>query len=234
MAPRKKPEPLPNAVSWKTHRLNWQKCTDCPLHATRVMTVLYRQFSFVPVEYRVPVDLSTRRRCEILIIGEGPGESEDVTGLPFIGAAGKKLTSILREAVNEFLVEHKRAVPPTIGMTNIVACRPISPSGGNREPTLPEAEACRSRLEELIVMTAPTDIILAGKLPHKMFPRGLAKAHKTFPFLKAVHDIAHPASLLHSENSGSQSNRVAQTAVMRTSLVSILDTVHTRKLKVVK
>lgn len=111
-----------------------EKCKLCQLHATRKKVV----FGNGPVP------------CDLMLIGEGPGEQEDLTGLPFVGKAGQLLTKILESA------EIKRETD--IYITNIVKCRPPE----NRTPQIEEAQACLPYLETQIKTISPKIIILAG------------------------------------------------------------------------
>ena len=70
----------------------------------------------------------------VILVGEGPGENEDLRGMPFIGRAGAILDGILEEAG---LPREKLLI------TNTVKCRPP----GNRDPTEEEMAACRRFLE---------------------------------------------------------------------------------------
>lgn len=87
---------------------------------------------------------------KIMIIGEAPGEEEDVAGLPFIGKAGQKLDSILN------YVGVKRE---DIYITNTVLCRPPS----NRTPRKEEMDSCKWRLDLQIKLLKPNLIILLGR-----------------------------------------------------------------------
>ncbi len=69
-------------------------------------------------------------QAKLMLIGEGPGQMEDETGLPFVGRAGQLLDRILA-SVNISLQD--------IYICNIVKCRPPQ----NRVPAGDEMEACR-------------------------------------------------------------------------------------------
>lgn len=84
-----------------------------------------------------------------MIIGEGPGENEDLTGKPFVGKAGQLLDKIL---------ESVRLTEADVFICNIVKCRPP----GNRKPTQDEMDACRPYLMEQIRLVDPKIILLAG------------------------------------------------------------------------
>lgn len=88
--------------------------------------------------------------ANILIIGEGPGADENITGRPFIGEAGQLLTKML-SAIN---LDRKN-----IYITNIVKCRPPQ----NRNPLPEEINACLPYLEQQIRIIKPKVILLLGK-----------------------------------------------------------------------
>src|SRR5277367_3111940 len=82
-------------------------------------------------------------QAKLMIIGEGPGQHEDETGLPFVGRAGQLLDKIL-SSVN---IDRKKDTY----ICNIVKCRPPR----NRVPTKAEAETCRPYLEAQISFIKP-------------------------------------------------------------------------------
>ncbi|MBK7947963.1 MAG: uracil-DNA glycosylase [Deltaproteobacteria bacterium] len=90
-------------------------------------------------------------RAEILFVGEGPGEQEDRTGLPFVGRAGELLTQMIEKGMGI-----RRA---DVYICNIVKCRPP----GNRNPLPPEVSACRPFLDGQITAVAPKVIVTLGK-----------------------------------------------------------------------
>ena len=93
--------------------------------------------------------------AKIIIIGEGPGENEDLQGLPFVGRAGQLLDKIFA-SVNLNRKEH-------LYIANIVKCRPPN----NRAPLPEEADACKEYLEAQIKYIDPKIIILAGAVAVK-------------------------------------------------------------------
>ena len=109
-------------------------CTSCNLSKTRKNVVVGKG----------------NKAAHIVIIGEGPGEQEDNTGLPFVGRAGKMLDTALSSVDIDPLKD--------CYITNIVKCRPP----GNRKPTSTESEACMPWLNEQINLMSPKIIILAG------------------------------------------------------------------------
>src|SRR5580692_6204523 len=111
-----------------------RECTACPLHLTRIQAVP----GYGPVTARV------------MAVGEAPGESEDREGKPFVGAAGRLLTSFL-----ESVGLDRR----DIYITNIIKCRPPR----NRDPEPLEVEACSHFLDEQIALLQPDVILLLGR-----------------------------------------------------------------------
>ena len=123
-----------NTLSYKELETKAQKCTKCVLSKTRTKVV----FGHGPVP------------CDLMLIGEGPGEQEDLTGLPFVGRAGQLLTQIL-SSIN---IDREK----DIYIANIVKCRPPE----NRTPQTEETVACYPYLEAQIKLINPKVILLAG------------------------------------------------------------------------
>jgi uracil-DNA glycosylase len=101
--------------------------------------------------------------ARLMVIGEGPGETEDELGRPFVGRAGQLLDRMLaaiglpREAVY---------------ICNTVKCRPTvdGPNGPrNRAPEPAEMENCRPFLDEQIAIVAPGVILALGAPAAKSF-----------------------------------------------------------------
>ncbi|NJM57683.1 MAG: uracil-DNA glycosylase [Synechococcales cyanobacterium RU_4_20] len=109
------------------------RCHRCGLGATRTHAVIGRG----------------NPNADVLIIGEGPGQTEDETGQPFVGRAGQLLDKIL--AAVQFDASH-------VYIANIVKCRPPD----NRKPTDKEMQACMPYLREQIRLQAPKIILLMG------------------------------------------------------------------------
>jgi DNA polymerase len=84
-----------------------------------------------------------------LFVGEGPGQTEDETGRPFVGRAGELLTQII-EAVGLTRDE--------VFICNAVKCRPPQ----NRKPLPDEMAACRPFLERQIDLVRPAVIVALG------------------------------------------------------------------------
>lgn len=109
-------------------------CKRCRLHETRKNVV----FGVGPAN------------AKIMLLGEAPGSMEDKSGVPFSGAAGKKLDGLLNEA------GLRRA---DVYITNVVLSRPPQ----NRVPLPDEVEACRAFLDGHISIIKPKLIVALGR-----------------------------------------------------------------------
>jgi DNA polymerase len=89
-------------------------------------------------------------QADLMIIGEAPGQTEDETGLPFVGKAGQLLEKILAAVQLDSEKD--------VYISNINKCRPP----GNRVPTNEEMNACKPYLLEQIRLVDPKIILLAG------------------------------------------------------------------------
>lgn len=130
------PQNIPTAplLSLQTLQKNIDGCQRCKLHAGRTHIVFG----------------SGNSRADLILIGEGPGEQEDLQGVPFVGPAGDLLTKIL-EAINMSRDE--------VYITNIVKCRPP----GNRDPEADEIAACAPFLQQQIDYIQPKIICALGR-----------------------------------------------------------------------
>ena len=88
-----------------------------------------------------------------MFVGEAPGRTEDAQGKPFVGRAGKILDQLLK------LIGIKRS---EVFIGNIVKCRPISSSGGDRRPTKEEISICSVYLDQQIAIIRPKFICTLG------------------------------------------------------------------------
>ena len=91
------------------------------------------------------------RNADILFIGEGPGEQEDLLGEPFVGPAGKLLDDMLS------IIDLNRE---NCYIANIVKCRPP----GNRDPKEEEQDACIDYLRAQVSLIKPKIIICLGRV----------------------------------------------------------------------
>jgi len=109
------------------------KCKKCELYKTRT--------NAVPGKGNF--------KSDVIFVGEAPGRNEDKHGEPFIGVAGKKLTSALE------MVGISRDI---VYITNVVKCRPPN----NRVPKTDERNTCQEYLKEEISIIKPKIICVLG------------------------------------------------------------------------
>ncbi len=154
-------------------------CTRCRLHTTRT--------NAVPGEG----DPST----EVLFVGEGPGQNEDLQGRPFVGRAGDLLVKLLG---------HIGWTRGDVFITNIVKCRPP----GNRDPEPDEVAACAPYLQRQLEALDPAVIVTLGRHSMGRFMPGarISQAHGTTRLADpatGAHDATvlamyHPAAALRT------------------------------------
>ena len=157
-------------MNYRKHKEKWQNCERCALCTRRKNVVLCRG--------RLP--------CDVLFIGEAPGQSEDVLGKPFVGPAGKLLDSIIEEAIDGQF---------DYALTNVVACIPLDENGDKMsEPPEEAIKACNERLLELMTMANPKLCVAVGKIPAKWVPKltGYGQHENLIA-------ITHPAAILRMD-----------------------------------
>ena len=96
-----------------------------------------------------------KRDTDVLFVGEGPGEQEDLQGEPFVGPAGKLLDDMLS------ILDLDRNANCYIA--NIVKCRPPR----NRDPLETEQEACIGYLRNQVALIKPKIIVCLGRIAAK-------------------------------------------------------------------
>jgi len=92
--------------------------------------------------------------AQIMLIGQAPGRSEDKTGRPFIGRAGKFLDEMLTEAA----IKRSECF-----ITSAVKCFPPS----NRAPKTDEINSCKPYLYEQLKLVRPKGVVLLGNIAQK-------------------------------------------------------------------
>lgn len=92
------------------------------------------------------------RAAEVMFVGEGPGENEDLQGEPFVGRAGKLLDDMLE------LIDLDRK--KNVYIANIVKCRPPH----NRDPLNTEQDACIGYLRNQVALIRPKIIVCLGRI----------------------------------------------------------------------
>ena len=146
-------------------------CEKCPLYLSRT--------EVVPGEGNV--------KSKVMLIGEAPGEDEDLRGEPFVGKAGQLLTKILQS------VDIKRE---DIFITNMLKCRPPA----NRNPSKSEIETCFPYLETQIAIINPKIIVTLGNIPTQYLletTQGITKIRgQWFDWLGGIKNISYVSSQL--------------------------------------
>ena len=130
-------------------------------------------------------------QAEVLFIGEGPGQQEDLQGLPFVGPAGPLLDRMLA-SVGLSLDD--------VYIGNVVKCRPP----GNRDPHEDEKEACLNYLRYQLMLIQPKIIVCLGRIAATTIidPEfKITKQRGQWIERKGYHMIAtyHPSALLRDE-----------------------------------
>ncbi len=162
---------------------NWEElikscisCQNCQLGRKRTNIVIGRG----------------NRDASLMMIGEGPGEQEDLQGVPFVGPAGKLLDLLLKA---QMIKEDEYYI------ANVVKCRPP----GNRVPTDEEAEKCLPFLRNQVYLVKPKIIVCLGATAMKYVVdrnaritqiRGQWVERKGYWIMPTF----HPAALLRDES----------------------------------
>ncbi len=126
--------------------------------------------------------------ADIMFIGEGPGEQEDLQGVPFVGPAGKLLDDMM-EIIG---LDRKK-----VYIANIVKCRPPR----NRDPLPEEQQACIGWLFRQIELIDPKIIVFLGRIAATAFIKPdfrITKEHgQWFDVMgRKAMAIYHPSALL--------------------------------------
>lgn len=129
--------------------------------------------------------------AEIMFIGEGPGENEDLQGEPFVGLAGQLLDKLLA------VIDLDR--DKNIYIANIIKCRPPK----NRDPLPEEQDACIPWLRKQVALIRPKIIVCLGRIAamRLMDPNiKITRQHGEFIQRNGVWMMAtlHPAALLRN------------------------------------
>lgn len=127
--------------------------------------------------------------AEVMFIGEGPGENEDLQGEPFVGRAGQLLDDMLE------IIDLSRK--SNVYIANIVKCRPPQ----NRDPLNTEQEACIGYLRNQVALIRPKIIVCLGRIAAMKVIKEdfkITKEHGQWFERNGVHMMAmfHPAAIL--------------------------------------
>ncbi len=159
-------------LDWDGLEQTCMRCTGCGLCETRHHVV----FGVGP------------RWADVMFVGEGPGEQEDLQGEPFVGAAGHLLDDMLS------IIDLSRE---NCYIANIVKCRPPR----NRDPLETEQDACIGYLRNQVALIRPKIIVCLGRIAAKRLINPdyrITREHGTWVQKNGVWMTAifHPSALL--------------------------------------
>ena len=159
-------------MDWETLEQTCLQCNRCGLCERRTNVVFGVGF----------------RDADVMFVGEGPGEQEDLQGEPFVGPAGKLLDDMMAiidlDRQNSFIA-------------NIVKCRPPM----NRDPLETEQDACIGYLRNQVALIKPKIIVCLGRVAAKRLidpEYRITRQHGTWVQKGGVWMTAiyHPSALL--------------------------------------
>ncbi len=148
-------------------------CTRCPLHRGRTNVVFG----------------VGNPAAELMFIGEGPGQQEDIEGEPFVGRSGRFLDRLMFEEMG--------ITRQDCYIANTVKCRPPN----NRDPLPAEIESCRPFLASQLKLIDPKVIVTLGNFATKLVlntTEGITKLRgRAYPLDgRMVVPTYHPAAVL--------------------------------------
>ena len=159
--------------TWTELEARCGRCELCPLGKTKTNTVFG----------------TGNKNAKLMFVGEAPGEREDMTGIPFVGAAGqlfdKYLVSVGIDRNDVYIA-------------NILKCRPPK----NRDPKPEEEDACIGYLREQTRLVSPKIIVCLGRVSAKRLIKSdfhITKEHGVW-FQRGAFNMCavyHPSALLH-------------------------------------
>ena len=163
-------------LDWNALEHTCLNCTKCGLCETRHNVV----FGVGP------------RDADVMFIGEGPGEQEDLQGEPFVGAAGKLLDDMLS------IIDIDRT---NCYIANIVKCRPPM----NRDPSDEEQNVCFPYLQKQIELVNPSIVVCLGRIAARRIidpDYRITKEHGNWICRNGIWMTAiyHPSALLRDLN----------------------------------
>ena len=159
-------------MDWDKLEKTCLNCTRCGLCETRNHVV----FGVGPKD------------ADVMFVGEGPGEQEDLKGEPFVGAAGMLLDDMLS------IIDLNRE---NCYIANIVKCRPPR----NRDPLETEQDACIGYLRNQVALIRPQIIVCLGRVAAKRLidpEYRITREHGTWVQKGGIwmSAIYHPSALL--------------------------------------
>lgn len=163
--------------NWEKLKADCMECRKCSLCETRTNLVFG----------------VGNENAEVMFIGEGPGENEDLQGEPFVGRGGKLLDKYL-EAID---LDRKK----NIYIANMVKCRPPK----NRDPLPEEQDKCIEWLREQTRLIRPKIIVCLGRISaQRLISKDFKVTQQHGEFIEKggilFMGTFHPAALLRNPN----------------------------------
>ena len=189
-----RPAPVPDTSSLTTVAKAARSCTACPLYRDATQTV----FGEGP------------KNARLMLLGEQPGDQEDLTGKPFVGPAGKLLDRALEEA---------GITREEVYVTNTVKHFKWEPRGKRRihqKPNSREIAACRPWLEAELRLVRPKLLVCLGATAAQaIFGASFRVTRERGKILKSdlatsVLATVHPSSLLRQPDEESREREYAR------------------------
>lgn len=157
--------------------LECKNCTDCELCKGRTNLVFG----------------VGKKDADIMLIGEGPGENEDLQGQPFVGRSGQLL--------DKFLASVDLSRDKNVYIANMVKCRPPK----NRDPKPDEQETCLKWLRQQFKIIKPKIVICVGRISaQKLIDKDFKVTQQHGEFIDKNGTLFmgtyHPAAILRNPN----------------------------------
>lgn len=158
--------------------------------------------------------------CDVLFVGEAPGESENVAVQPFVGPAGRLLDVIIERALG-------KDSGLAVGFTNLLCCIPREGVRKAAEPLPEEVGACAPRLREMVEIADGSPeretlklIVAVGAVAQTYLRRGYkhsVELHRRVPLV----EIVHPAWILREARQAATGMEISRAAAaIRTALIN--------------
>lgn len=134
-----------------------------------------------------------KKDADIMLIGEGPGENEDLQGQPFVGRSGQLL--------DKFLASVDLSRDKNVYIANMVKCRPPK----NRDPKSEEQDMCINWLREQFKIIKPKIIVCVGRISaQKLIDKNFKVTQQHGEFIDKNGTLFmgtyHPAAILRNPN----------------------------------
>lgn len=128
-------------------------------------------------------------QARVMIVGEAPGRNEDLSGEPFVGAAGRFLDELLG---------HAGLTRGDVYIANVIKCRPP----GNRDPKAAEIDMCAPFLREQVRLVSPEVVVTLGNFATRFIlgtdePISRLRGQARVAGLLTVLPVYHPAAAIY-------------------------------------